>query len=146
MSDYCCQNRISISDVEAKNKFGTALDIVQGNAQAHLEFPIKGKRNVYGFTDSIIEIIKKEKQSMRNPFLFVMGLMMLIGEAFNNVLKIAYNFTNDVIPFLDLLISISDLKPIILWSTIGEYFLLSESFRNLPWTRSKNKFSMKNCC
>jgi hypothetical protein len=43
-----------------------------------------------------------------------------------------------------LIVSICDLKPIVLWGTIAEHFTLSEAFRTLPWTRSRNKPSMKN--
>ena len=43
-----------------------------------------------------------------------------------------------------LIVSICDLKPIILWGTIAEHFALSEEFRQLPWTRSHDKPSLKN--
>jgi hypothetical protein len=42
-----------------------------------------------------------------------------------------------------LIISICDLKPIVLWCTLHSHFLLSEAFKSLPWTRSKYKASLK---
>jgi len=39
---------------------------------------------------------------------------------------------------------VCDLKPLILWMTIDRHYALSEAFRALPWSRSKNKPSVGN--
>ena len=59
--------------------------------------------------------------------------------SYDQLLKISYNFAVDAIRLLKLITSICDLKPLVLWGTIAEHFALSESFRNLSFTRSKNK-------
>jgi hypothetical protein len=43
-----------------------------------------------------------------------------------------------------LIVNVCDLKPIVLWGTINEQYKLSESFKNLPWIRSKRKASLEN--
>ena len=63
--------------------------------------------------------------------------------AFNEVLRLPYNFAGDAKTFIELIVSICDLKPVVLWGTIGSHFALSEAFRALPWMRSRNKASLK---
>lgn len=67
-----------------------------------------------------------------------------LSEGINEILRIAYNFASDATTYLNLIVSICDLKPIVLWGTIAEHIALSEAFKQLPWTRSRNKPSMKN--
>jgi hypothetical protein len=64
------------------------------------------------------------------------------SEALNNVLRIAYNFTSDAKAFIELIVSICDLKPVLLWMTIDEHFQLAEAFRRMPWVKSKKKPSL----
>lgn len=59
------------------------------------------------------------------------------------VMRIAYNFADDAIKVLQLLISIADLKAVLLWCTIKEHFDLAQAFRNLPWTKSDKKPSLE---
>ena len=58
------------------------------------------------------------------------------------IMRISYNFAEDAIKILQLLVSISDLKAVLLWCTVKEHFDVSEAFRNLPWTRSDRKPSL----
>ena len=58
-------------------------------------------------------------------------------------MRIAYNFADDAIKVLELLVSVADLKAVLLWSTIKEHFDIAEAFRNLPWTRSRKKPSLE---
>lgn len=54
--------------------------------------------------------------------------------ALNDILRLSYNFTTDVIPIVCLVISICDLKPIVFWCTVDEHWNLSEAFKGLPWS------------
>lgn len=56
-------------------------------------------------------------------------------QAFADVLRIAYNFSSDSQKLITLLVSICDLKPLLLWATIAEHFRLSRSFKQLPWAK-----------
>ena len=60
----------------------------------------------------------------------------------NEVLRIAYNFADDALKVLKLLVSIADLKAIALWCTIDEHFALATAFRNLPWGKTSKKPSL----
>lgn len=58
--------------------------------------------------------------------------------------RIAYNFESDAFKFLKVLVTLCDLKGIVLWLTINEHFMISEAFKNLPWTSRENKPSVKD--
>jgi hypothetical protein len=52
----------------------------------------------------------------------------------NEVLRIAYNFSSDVLPLISLFRSICDLKPLVFWCTIKEQWALYRAFASLPWS------------
>jgi hypothetical protein len=54
-------------------------------------------------------------------------------QALHEVLRIAYNFTADVIPLLSLFVSVCDLKPLVFWCTVKEQWALRQAFAALPW-------------
>lgn len=54
--------------------------------------------------------------------------------ALNEVLRIAYNFSTDVLPLLSLFTSICDLKPVVFWCTIDKQWGLYRAFATLPWS------------
>jgi hypothetical protein len=62
--------------------------------------------------------------------------------AFNDVLRISYNFSSDATKFIELIISVCDVKPIVLWCTMREHYELAEAFRALPWLRDDKKPSL----
>jgi hypothetical protein len=62
--------------------------------------------------------------------------------AFADVLRIAYSFAGEARNLIDLIVSICDLKPVLLWCTLDAHFALAENFRALPWTKSKKKPSL----
>jgi len=57
------------------------------------------------------------------------------------IMRISYNFADDAIKLMQLLVSLSDLKAVVFWSTLKSHFDLAESIRNLPWTKSDKKAS-----
>lgn len=140
----CKKNNIAIDEESTKKEFGVVLDRLQGRAEANLVLPTDTSKVTQGITDSIIEALRERKNDYVKALAKCDGRPEKDRDAFNEVLRISYNFSNDVIPLLKLVISICDLKPIILWAAIGEHYALSEAFRALPWTRSKNKASLKN--
>lgn len=54
--------------------------------------------------------------------------------ALNEVLRIAYNFSTDVLPLISLFMSICDLKPLVFWCTVGKQWELYRAFASLPWS------------
>lgn len=63
-------------------------------------------------------------------------------QAFADVLRIAYNFASDCDKLIGLIVSICDVKPLLLWATIAEHSRLARSFRELPWATG-SKASLK---
>ncbi len=55
------------------------------------------------------------------------------ARALNEVLRIAYNFSADVLPLISLFVSICDLKPLVFWCTVKEQWALHRAFTALPW-------------
>lgn len=53
--------------------------------------------------------------------------------ALNEVLRIAYNFSADVLPLISLFVSICDLNPLVFWCTLLEQWALHRAFASLPW-------------
>jgi len=59
----------------------------------------------------------------------------------HDLLRIAYNFSSDALTLLELLIGISDLKPIVSWLTLSSHYELAHAFREIPWKKSSGKGS-----
>ncbi len=55
------------------------------------------------------------------------------GQALHEVLRIAYNFSADVLPLLFLFMSVCDLKPLVFWCTVDKQWALYNAFASLPW-------------
>ena len=140
----CQEKNIEINEDAIKSDFGITLDKLQSKAEANLVLPTTKTKKNNGITDTIIDALRERKNDYIKAIAQCDGKPEKDKDAFNEVLRISYNFSNDVIPLLKLVISICDLKPIILWATIGEHYALAEAFKALPWTRSKNKASLKN--
>ncbi len=56
------------------------------------------------------------------------------GEAYNELLRLAYNFADGVRGFLNLMVGICDLKPLIFWLTVFEQVELAHRFAKLPFS------------
>ncbi|MCI0722825.1 MAG: hypothetical protein L0338_28225, partial [Acidobacteria bacterium] len=56
------------------------------------------------------------------------------NQSLNEVLRIAYNFSTDVLPLIFLFMSICDLKPLIFWCTVDKQWALYSAFASLPWS------------
>jgi hypothetical protein len=95
-------------------------------------------------TDNIVEVLKEQRDEYAKALSQLTRQRSGAPTALNDILRIAYNFASDATMFLRLIVSICDLKPLILWGTIAEHHKLSESFKRLPWTRSLNKPSLRN--
>lgn len=63
---------------------------------------------------------------------------------FNNVLRIAYNFDSEAGAIITLLISLSDLKPLLSWCTVFDHWRLYRAFEALPWGALSLKPALKD--
>ena len=60
------------------------------------------------------------------------------------ILRIAYNFTADVLGLLRLIVSVCDLKPVIQWATLHAHLALWEALQALPWLHADHKPSVED--
>ena len=122
---------------------GIALDKLQQGAVADLKIPEARQLPRSGITDQIV-VVLKEQMIQYDAALARLTVSPIDTSAQNEILRLAYSFASDATGYLKLIVSVCDLKPIVLWGTVSYHLALSEAFRKLPWTRSRNKPSMKN--
>ena len=121
-----------------------ALDQLQDLAKAALILPETGEGLDGGVTDSIIAVLEEERNRYSQALEKCSGAVEDDHATFNEILRIAYNFASDAIMYLNLIVSVCDLKPIVLWGTLDAHYALSEAFQKLPWSRARKKPSLKS--
>ena len=127
-----------------RDAVGTAMDKLQEKAEAVVVIPSSPEVSDAGILDSILVVIREQRDQYSEALTRLDAATGQDISALNEVLRIAYNFASDATGFLRLIVSICDLKPLVMWGTIAEHNALSEAFRTLPWTRSKHKPTLKN--
>ncbi|MEX0806225.1 MAG: hypothetical protein WD688_23330 [Candidatus Binatia bacterium] len=138
---YFADAGVSVPD-GLRQAVGTALDKLQEKAAAHLMLPEAGHSIEESITDKIVTVLKEQ---MKNYDIALSRVVESPDDmsARNDILRLAYNFASDATGYLKLIVSVCDLKPMVLWGTLFHHYSLAEAFRLLPWTRSHNKPSMK---
>lgn len=127
-----------------REALGVALDKLQDLAVAKVRIPQAGEEIPMGITDSILTVLREQRDEYRQAVSGLTGGAPETGSSLNDVLRLAYNFASDATGYLRLIVSVCDLKPIVLWGTIAEHYALSVAFHSLPWGRSNRKPSLKN--
>lgn len=126
-----------------REKLGVALDRLQSQSYAKLQLPGSST----GHRDAVIREINQVLEEQRQRYGRALDACDSNPEdnpsEYNEILRIAYNFSSDAVTFIRLLQSICDLKPLVSWGTLGEHFLMSEAFGNLPWVQTHRKASLK---
>lgn len=130
-------------DQNLRHAIGVALDEIEKDAYALLVLPTK-RPSDDTIIDSIINVLKQQRLEYKNALDLSNGEKSRSLQGYNELLRIAYNFSSDAIALLRLIVRICDLKPLVLWGTISHHYYLSEAFRALPWSRSRNKPPLKN--
>jgi hypothetical protein len=123
--------------------FVDAFEKLQQEACTHVAIPSGTPKNLKGtILGKLIDVLERECSEYQCSLQKCLATATPERETFNNLLRIAYNFAADATPFIDLLVSICDLKPVLLWCTLIEHFELATAFRKLPWSKSKKKPSL----
>ncbi|MHB0988566.1 MAG: hypothetical protein ACYC3P_07880 [Bellilinea sp.] len=130
-------------DINAlENAFGQSFEKLKLEARLLLNLPkVSTPRINNSFITRLRTSINEQKK------LYKQSLdKCVIGDVEYNLnlrelMRISYNFADDAIKLFQLLVSIADLKAIILWSTLKSHYDVAESIRNLPWTKSDKKAS-----
>lgn len=123
---------------------GKAFDDLKKEAYLNLIIPQIFDKNTKYFLDLINDSIIEQKNNYQN---FIVKLNSAVEDRqniLNEILRISYNFSDDALTLIRLVISVCDLKPIILWCTFFEHFKLTNSIKNLPWSKQETKPSLKN--
>lgn len=130
-------------DIEALEKtYAQGFEILQNDAKLIMNLPKAGSPKI---SNSFIGSLQNSVGEQRELYELALE-KCLTGKDQNDlnlreIMRISYNFADDAIKLLQLLVSLSDLKAIILWTTLKAHFDLVESIRNLPWTKSEKKAS-----
>jgi hypothetical protein len=119
----------------------SALDNVRKHHYAVLRLPGESTLS-RPLLDSFVDALRQNLARYKHAWNRCKGQLDVDPVEFNDVLRIAYNFATDAVLVIRLLVSICDLKPIVRWCTMDEWFCLAESFRNLPWTKMNEKHSL----
>ncbi|MBX6765110.1 MAG: hypothetical protein IRY88_15745, partial [Rubrobacteraceae bacterium] len=124
--------------------FAAAFEKLQDEARLELVLPSPTTRNT---GESFIARLRKSVSEQRKLYEDALQKWKAGGGSADShlreIMRIAYNFADDAIKVLQLLVSIADLKGVLLWCTIKEHFDVAEAFSNLPWTRSHKKPSLE---
>lgn len=132
------------ADEGLRKALGEALDRVESQAYAKLVLPDDRPDPQRFIINAVVSVLEEQRNAYRSAFERCKGDPEADHAAFNEILRIAYNFASDAVTLIRLITNIADLKPLVMWGTIGEHFILSESLRQLPWLRSRNKPSLDN--
>lgn len=120
--------------------FALAIERLKDEAVANLVLPSHGNLHSPNMTESIVQVLQEQRDEYADALTKSRNEQMVS----NDILRIAYNFASDAITFIRLIVSICDLKPVVLWGTMDKHFALAEAFRNLPWHRHRNKPALSN--
>ncbi len=128
---------------DLESPLAEAYERLQGEAYAMVQIPTDRIKSIDGsILGELAATLKRQSKEYEASLRKCGKDGRQNSEALNNLLRIAYNFTSDAKAFIELIVSICDLKPVLQWVTIREHFQLTEAFRNIPWVKSKKKPSL----
>lgn len=118
-----------------------ALDHIRKKHYAVLRLPGESTPS-RPLLDSFVDALRQNLARYKHAWNKCKGQADVDASEFNDLLRIAYNFATDAVLVIRLLVSVCDLKPVVRWCTVDEWFRLAESFRDLPWSKMKEKHSL----
>lgn len=128
-----------------QKKFMSAFRKLQENTRLKLLLPTPGSIDARrsSFLERLYDSVAQQRIQYREALDKYSSSGATDDLHLREIMRISYNFADDALSILELLVSIADLKGVLLWCTIKEHFDVAEAFRNLPWTRSNEKPSLK---
>jgi len=130
---------------QTQAEFAEALDTLLGLGAASLRLPDGDTRARIGVLDTIVKALREHVSAYTTALAKYNRAQAADARKthFNEVLRVAYAFSQEASTLLKLIVSVCDLKPLVLWPTIDRHHQLSEALKSLPWTRSRRKPSLK---
>jgi hypothetical protein len=122
-----------------------AVAMVALRAAVHstLTLPTTVDEVVSTLLDTIIEALDQAIGEYRASLAACEGEPDRDPAEYNNLLRIAYNFTTDALQMVSFVGEMCDLKPAVLFLTLHGQLELSNAFKALPWPRARQKASLK---
>jgi hypothetical protein len=125
-----------------REALGSALDQLQHDALATLLLPSQCTAAETTMIEQIVAALRGQHSEYTNALAELAAGGCTAQSALHEVLRIAYNFSGDVTAFLRLVVSVCDLKPVVLWGTIAEHYALSRSLKALPGLSQNEKVAL----
>ena len=113
--------------------------------KAHIKLVLPGSCSDSGFSNSLINKIILSFESQLQKY------ESSLNKYFNSkdeeekerglieLLRLSYSFADDSIKLLKLLVTITDLKPLILWCTLFDFYKLKDEFSKIPFILKGNQ-------
>jgi hypothetical protein len=137
--------RFNMSHIdELKNKIGKIFDKLKKEVCLNLIIPINFERNEDYFLELITKAIEEQYKIYQDNVKKLTSASNDRQYCLNEILRISYNFVEDASTLIRLIVSVCDLKPIILWETYCLHYELDESIRLLPWAKQIKKPSLSD--
>lgn len=127
--------------VSLQAQFYEAVKKLQDDSRIVLQIPTFAARHGRSLLDELIDALEEQFEA----YTTALGDYETYRDPIylRELMRIGYNFADDAIKLLQLIIGISDLKPVVFWCTIKEQFDLGFAFKDLPWMDPKKKPSLK---
>lgn len=133
-------------DLDALEKaYGQSFLNLQNDSKMIMNFPKPGSaRYSNSFIEKILESITEQRKKYKSALDKCLATQDPENVYLQDILRISYVFADDAMRLYQLLVSLADLKPIVMWTTLMSHYDLAESIRNLPWTKSDLKAPTEN--
>jgi hypothetical protein len=129
--------------VSSRTSLEQAFEKLQKTAYCEVTMPEDGsKASKESMLARMLEALNEQCHEYEASFKLCKGVQDKDPDAFNNSLRIAYNFSSDATKLIKLLGDLCDAKPLLWWCTIAEQYDLAEAFHNLPWANRDSKGSL----
>ena len=119
-------------------KFTTAINELQKISHVKLIIPNAGENFENSFLDQVVLSLQDNLREYKESLEACIDPIRDRNH-YNNLLRISYTYSDEIVRFIKLFSSISDLKPIMFWLTAFEQFTFSFALENLPWERLGRK-------
>jgi len=139
-------SKIQNTDLDALEKvFGQSFLKLQNDSKMIMNFPTSGsERYSNSFIEKMLESITEQRKKYKSALDKCLATQDPENVYLQDIMRISYVFADDAMRLLQLLVSLADLKPIVMWTTLMPHYSLAESIRNLPWTKSDLKAPTEN--
>lgn len=132
------------ADIEIlREKLGTPITKLKEQVYLNLIIPERFDTSKKYFLELISDSMRQQVESYNLALANLKSAASDRTQAMNEILRISYNFVEASDTMLRLIISVCDVKPILLWLTFINHIRLTESIRSLPWRKQDTKASMK---